>query len=168
MTQPTKIHMFVPRFLLSLIALMFLIAATSVSGQNSTSDKRSLIEGVWILKSIYKTQNATGVDGPQQESLLNSRVSYKSNSLTSCKQSVPITTVEINERSTKNLFADTNVGADELHLSGAKVTQVIFNKTQSGNCFGTFTLPGEDVYIKGKNELIINFVGVFYRAVREK
>lgn len=166
MTRATNIYVFVPRFLSSLVALMFLIAATSGSGQDSFS-KRSPIEGVWILKSIYKTQNATGVDGPQQKSLLNSRISYKSNSLTSCKQSVPIATVEINERSTRDLFADTNVGADELKLSGAKVTEVIFNKTQSGNCFGTFTLPGEDVYIKGKNELIINFVGVFYRAVRE-
>ena len=168
MTQPIRAYMSGSRFLLSLVAMAFLVAATNVPGQRSISDKRSLIEGTWVLKSIYKTQNATGVDGDQQRALLNSRISYKSGSLTSCKQSVPITVVDVNERSTKNLFADTNVGADELNLSGSTVTEVTFNKTQSGNCFGTFTLPGEDVYIKGKNELIINFVGVFYRALREK
>lgn len=168
MTQHTKVYRSASWFLLPLIALMFFISATCVSGQDSTSDKRSLIKGTWVLKSIYKTQNATGIDGPQQRALLNSHISYTSDSLASCKQSVPITSVDINERSTEDLFADTNVGADELKLSSAKITQVTFNKTQSGNCFGTFTLPGEDVYIKGKNELIVNFVGVFYRAVRQK
>lgn len=168
MTQHIRIFLRAPSFLLAFLASLVLICATCSSGQHPAPEKQSPIKGTWVLKSIYKTQNATGIDGAQQKELLNSRVTYTSSSLNSCKQSTPITFVEINERSTKDLFADTNVGADELKLSGPKVTEVTFNKTQSGNCFGTFTLPGEDVYIKGKDEIIINFVGVFYRALREK
>lgn len=48
------------------------------------------------------------------------------------------------------------------------VMEVVLNERQSGRCFAAFPLPGQDVYLKSKDEIVIAFEGVFYRVVRKK
>ncbi len=118
------------------------------------------------MKSIYATHNVTGINLKQQKKLLNSRISYDKGILQSCSQRVRIDKVDIKQVSAKDFFAGRYVHFAEVDIYAPTITEVVINGNATGNCFGTYALPGEDIYIKSPKELLVDFEGVYYRAER--
>jgi hypothetical protein len=151
------------------LTIWFIAVALAISslGEDHASKEFKSLQGTWQLTSIYQTSNIQAIDSAQQQKLLHSRISYNAHSLRACGESVGIVSVESRRLSPKEFFAGYYVNFDEVGINGRSITELLINKDQSGNCFGTYTLPGQRVYIKGPNDLLINFGGVFYRALRE-
>ena len=76
--------------------------------------------------------------------------------------------MRMNQISPAEFVASTKVRFTEIGYTGANITEIVINDGQSGSCFAAFPIPGQDIYIKDKNELLIDFEGVFYRAVRKE
>jgi hypothetical protein len=125
------------------------------------------IRGEWILMSIYRTPNISGISPEQAKSLVGSRIKYENGWLIACKQRVKIEKVDEREVSAAQFLA----GRKRTHFSDVEVyapsiKEITINGNSSGNCFDTYALPGEDVYVKSRDELLIDFDGVYYRALR--
>lgn len=81
---------------------------------------------------------------------------------------MPVKSIKVSHVSSHDFLANTRVRFSEVGINTSNVTEVVLNQRESGTCFGAFPLPGQDVYIKNEDELLIDFEGVFYRAVRKK
>ena len=135
-------------------------------GQNGKEVSISELAGTWTLTAIYKTANPQGPSPSEQKRLLGAHIIYSAQKLTSCGASVEVETVERRRVSREDLLDGWHVRFSDLRLQGDSVQEVIVNRRQSGSCFGAFPLPGQDVYVRNQNEIIVAFEGVFYRAVR--
>jgi hypothetical protein len=150
--------------------LLLLIASVSFAchGQTSSSEAKDIIQGTWVIKSIYRTQNVEGPNPSQQKKLVGSHVIVSAQSLHACGQSVPVQSIEVHRLSSDDFLTNTRVRFSEVQIHSPSVTEVIMNNRQDGICFQVFPLPGQDVFIKSKDEILISFEGVFYKAVRKK
>jgi hypothetical protein len=81
---------------------------------------------------------------------------------------VPITSTDEFQVDSADFLANTLVRFSDVEIDAQVVTEVVLNNRQAGRCFEAFPSPGQDVYLKSKDELLISFEGVFYRAVRKK
>lgn len=159
-----------PTFRTSLNAfflLLILLSASACSGQNETANEPAMIYGTWILKSIYPTQNVEGPSPAQQKKLLGTAIVLNASTLRACGQSVPVKTIKVNQVSSTDFLEDNRVRFSEVGIEGESVTEIVINHRQSGTCFNAFPLPGQDIYVKNKNEILVYFEGVFYRALRK-
>ena len=136
--------------------------------QNAHNDAASAIRVTWIIKSIYRTHNVQGPSPTEQKKLVGSEVEYSDRTLRSCGESVPISSIEQHRTDSAEFLANTRVRFTEVDIHAASVTEMVLNGRLGGECFEVFPLPGQDVYVKSKNEILIAFEGVFYRAVRKK
>jgi hypothetical protein len=148
--------------------LLIALLASSCRSQCIPADVSDIVSGTWVIKSIYKTQNVAGPNPSQQKKLLGSTIVLDSRSLTACGQSVPITSVEVHQVVATDFLANTQVRFGEVGIEAPSIKEVVINDRHSGSCFKAFPLPGQDIYIKSKDEILIDFEGVFYRALREK
>ena len=137
-------------------------------GQAAPVNTQGRIRGTWILKSIYPTQNVQGPGPSQQRKLLRSLIVISASSVTACGQSAAITSTDVKEVSASEFLADNLVPLDSVGIRKSNVLEIILNNRLSGTCFEVFPMPGQDIYVKSKGELVIAFEGVFYRAVRLK
>jgi hypothetical protein len=142
-----------------------LLAATCFA-QNGHEDASRAIQGTWKLTFIYNTPNVQGPSKIEQRKLLNTSLTYRAQQLKSCDQSVAITSLEEHRVTASDFLAANHVRFDQVRVDAPDLSEVIINQRRSGSCFKVFPLPGQDVYIKGKNELLIDFEGTFYRASR--
>jgi len=159
-----------PTFRTSLNAfllLLILLSTSACSGQNETANEPATIYGTWILKSIYPTQNVEGPSPAQQKKLLGTAIVLNASTLKACGQSVPVKTIKVNQVSSTDFLEDNRVRFSEVGVEGESITEIVINHRQSGTCFDAFPLPGQDIYIKNKNEILVYFEGVFYRALRK-
>jgi len=159
-----------PTFRTSLNAFLLLLILLSVSvcsGQNETANESTMVYGTWILKSIYPTQNVEGPSPAQQKKLLGTTIILNASTLKACGQSVPVKTIKVNQVSSTDFLEDNRVRFSEVGVEGASITEIVINHRQSGTCFDAFPLPGQDIYVKNKNEILVYFEGVFYRALRK-
>jgi hypothetical protein len=153
------------RIVLTSSLLAFTLAAHA---QEAQKDAPTGMKGIWIIKSIYQTQNVQGPSPTEQKQLVGSEVVYGDRTLTSCGQSVPITSVNQHRVVSAEFLANNNVRFSEVDIHTATVKEVVLNFRQAGTCLDGFPLPGQDVYLKSKDEIVIAFEGVFYRVVRKK
>ena len=144
----------------------FTLLATTWFAQNGPEDASKVIQGTWRLALIYKTPNVQGPSETEQKQLLNTILIYTVQQLKSCDQAVPITSLQEHRVTASDFLASTHVRFTQVKIDGPDIPEVIINERRSGSCLGVFPLPGQDIYIKGKNELLIYFEGVFYRALR--
>ena len=147
---------------------LFLALMVTARAQNTQSDAASVIRGTWVIKSIYLTQNVEGPSPTEQKKLVGAEIVYSDRILKSCGQSVPIASIHQHRVDAADFLANTQVRFTEVDINAASVTEVVLNNRQVGSCFEAFPLPGQDVYLKSKDELVIDFEGVFYRVVRKK
>ena len=153
------------------LALLVLVAALSSSLKLSFSQVPSVkspaaLRGTWILKSIYKTQNPQGPSGEEQRQLLKSRVTYRARTISACGIEIPITAMKDSLLSQEEFLAGTNVRFQEVGVMGATVHRITLNNRQSGTRLKSFPLLGQDVYLTGRDQILIYFEGVFFKAVR--
>jgi hypothetical protein len=153
------------RALQLVVAALSLIPALSF-GQVPTGNSPLVLQGVWILKSIYKTQSPQGPSGREQRKLLNTRVTYGSSTISACGIEIPIKIVDDRLISEEDFLADTNVRFHEVGIVSPMVRQITINNRQSGSCLKSFPLLGQEVYLTGHDQILIDFEGVFFKAVR--
>jgi hypothetical protein len=153
---------------LELFAPLLVALLSSACFSQSTPVDALHISGTWMIKSIYTTPNVEGPNLFQQKKLLDSTIVLDSRSLKACGQSVPITSVEVYQVTGADFLANTQVRFEEVGIGTPSITEIVINSRQSGSCFEAFPLPGQDIYIKSKDEILIDFEGVFYRAVRKR
>jgi hypothetical protein len=159
-----------PTFRTSLNAfllLLILLSASVCSGQNEMANESTMVYGTWILKSIYPTQNVEGPSPSQQKKLLGTTIILNASTLKACGQSVPVKTIKVNQVSSTDFLDGTRVRFSEVGVKAAGITEIVINHRQSGTCFDVFPLPGQDIYVKDKNEILVYFEGVFYRGLRK-
>ena len=149
------------------LLLLILLSASVCSGQIETANESAMVYGTWILKSIYPTQNVEGPSPAQQKKLLGTAIVLNASLLKACGQSVPVKTIKVNQVSSTDFLEDNRVHFSEVGIEGDSVTEIVINHRQSGTCFNAFPLPGQDIYVKNKNEILVYFEGVFYRALRK-
>jgi hypothetical protein len=149
--------------ILSLLILIFI-----AHSQKAQSDAVTVIRGTWVIKSIYRTENIEGPSPAEQKKLIGSKIVYSDRSLESCGQSVPITSTDERRVDSAEFLANTRVRFSEVEINTRSVTEVVLNNRQAGSCFKAFPSPGQDLYLKSKDEILIDFDGVFYRTVRKK
>jgi hypothetical protein len=152
---------------ITLTSLVLAVALTA-HAQNPHTDAVSVIRGTWTIQAIYHTQNVEGPSPTEQNKLVGSEVVYGDQTLTACGQSVPISSVDQHRVDSAEFLASNRVRFAEVDIHARSVMEVVLNNRQAGTCFETFPLPGQDVYLKSKDEIVIAFEGVFYRAVRKK
>jgi hypothetical protein len=139
----------------------------STSAQTPNPKIPPELSGQWVLRSLYSTPNIWGISLKQAKSLIGSRLRYRDGVLSSCKQHAVIGGVEQRDVSRAQFLAGrNNVRFSDVGIHGASVREIILNGNQGGNCFGTYALPGEDVYMKGPDQLLVDFEGVYFRAIR--
>ena len=148
--------------------LLFVLCAYSCLSQSGSIRKCHIINGTWVLTSIYPTSNVEGPSPSEQKKLLGTSIVLNADSLEACGQSAPVKSIRASQVSSDHFLSNTRVRFVEVGINTQEITEVIINNRQAGSCFGAFPLPGQDVYIKNKDELLIDFEGVFYRAVRKK
>jgi hypothetical protein len=136
--------------------------------QKAQSDAANAIRGTWVIKSIYRTQSIEGPSPVEQKKLIESTIVYSDRSLESCGQSVPITSIDEHQVDSGDFLSNTRVRFSEVEIDARSVTEVVLNNRRAGSCFQAFPSPGQDVYLKSRDEILIDFEGVFYRAVRKK
>jgi hypothetical protein len=81
---------------------------------------------------------------------------------------VPVISVKTSRVSASEFLANTRARFGEVGIDSPSIIEVVINDRESGTCFGSFPLPGQDLYVKGKNEILVYFEGVFYKALRRK
>lgn len=124
--------------------------------------------GSWRLVKVYRISNIYGLHPSEQREILGTTVIFRANSLTSCEQSVNITSVVSSRVSPDELLEQYFTTFKSLGITSQTVEKVRLNDNASGNCLGSLTLPGEEVFLKSRYEICINMDGVFFKAVRIK
>ncbi|MGB6744140.1 MAG: hypothetical protein WBE38_10790 [Terracidiphilus sp.] len=151
-----------------IVLLLTVLVTSACFCQSTSTDEARQVSGTWVLKSIYPTQNVEGPGPPQQKKLLGSTIVLNMNSLKACGQSVPITSVKTSQIEPSDFLMNTQARFGEVGIEAPSITEVVIINRESGTCFGAFPLPGQDIYIKSKNEILVYFEGVIYRALRKK
>jgi hypothetical protein len=151
-----------------MLIYLLLIPISMARSQKSQSDAASAIRGTWVIKSIYRTPNIQGPSLAEQKKLIGTRIVYSDRTLESCGQSVPITSTDDFQVDSADFLANTRARFSDVEIGARLVTEVVLNNRQAGSCFEAFPSPGQDVYLKSKDEILISFEGVFYRAMRKK
>ncbi len=125
------------------------------------------LRGVWVIRSYYETPNVWGINKKQADSLVGMRFIYEEGALIACKQRVRIQKVDRREVNSAQFLAGRNsVQFSDVGIHAASIHEIMLNGNAGGNCFGTYAVPGEDVYVKGPAELLVDFEGVYFRATR--
>jgi len=125
------------------------------------------LNGEWTLVSIYKTPNISGISPEQARSLVGSRIKYEGGMLIACKQHVKIEKVDEKDISAAQFLSGRKrTRFSDVEIYAPSIKEITINANSSGNCFDTYALPGEDVYVKSQNELLVDFEGVYFRALR--
>jgi hypothetical protein len=139
----------------------------SFAGSVGAETPPSAIRGVWRLRSIYETKNVQGINFNQSTSLVGSRMIIGANWIASCDQRVQVSGVKTSSESAA-AFSDKSNGVSlrDVGIQRPQVEYVELTGDKSGNCFGTYQVPGEQIFIKNQNELVVYFTGVYYRATR--
>jgi hypothetical protein len=151
-----------------MLAPSFLLLTVIAHAQQTQTDAASAIRGTWVITSIYHTQNVEGPSPAEQKKLIGSGIVYSDRSIKSCGQSAAVTSVEQKRVDAEDFLANTLARFSEVGINAPTVTELVLNNRQAGICFGAFPLPGQDVYLKSKDEILIAFEGVFYRAMRKE
>ena len=151
-----------------MLIYVFLILISVAHSQKPQTDAARAIRGTWVIKSIYRTPNIQGPSPAEQKKLIGSKIVFGDSSLESCGQSVPITSTQEFQVDSAEFLANNLVRFSEVKIDAQSVTEVVLNNGQAGTCLKAFPAPGQDVYLKSKDELLIAFEGVFYRATRKK
>jgi len=139
--------------------LLFSLAAALQSPAHAT-------EGTWVLKSIYRTPNVQGPSPTEQRTLIGSEIVIGGTYLRACGQSVPIRSRSIHNLNADQFLFGTHVRFTDVGIDGPTVTEIVLNDGKAGRCFGAFPVPGQRLYVKSRSELLVDFEGTFYRAVR--
>jgi hypothetical protein len=147
-----------------LLVVAGLRSAGSIAQTTETVPKE--LNGEWLLLSYYPTPNVWGISKKQAQSLLGSKLVYRNGALSACKQQVTIDKVERRDVSSTQFLAGWYVRFKDVGIVGASIREIMLNGNAGGNCFETYALPGENVYLKGPDELLVGFEGVYFRAAR--
>lgn len=143
-----------------------LVPGVPSMGQSATEVHYADLVGTWTLISIYRTSNVQGPSDSEAKRLLGTHIVYNVHTISSCGADNPIAAVKEKKLSPEDLLFDARIRFPELGLRGNAVKEITLEAGNSGTCFGAFPLPGQRFYIKSKNELVVDFEGVCYRAVR--
>ena len=127
------------------------------------TNESTVVYGTWILKSIYPTQNVEGPSPSQQEKLLGTTIVLDANTLKGVWPVGAGQYHQVNQISSTDFLDNTRVRFTEVGVKTPSMTEVVINDRHSGTCFDAFPLPGQDIYIKDKNEILVYFEGMFYR-----
>lgn len=146
------------------IASTLFVAMISVAQDNSKVP--SEVVGTWVIQGAYQTRNITAISASEMKELRGAKIVITRNNLESCGQSVKITGVETQALTDEQLFDGIYVTFKELDVHSPTLTEVMLRHPGLGSCMGKFDIPGEDLYIKGNNELIVEWGRAFFRAVR--
>jgi hypothetical protein len=149
-------------------ALLFVLCASCCVSQSDSFRQWHIISGTWVLTSIYPTSNVEGPSPSQQRKLLGTSIVLNSRFLDACGQSAPVKSFRASQVSSDDFLSNTPVRFAEVGINTPQITEVVINNREAATCFGVFPLPGQDIYIKNKDELLIYFEGVFYRALRKR
>ena len=141
----------------SSLLLLTLISVSVCSSQSRTASEATKAFGTWKLKSIYPTRNIEGPSPSEQEKLLGTTIVLSGDTLKACGRSVPVRTIEVNQISSSDFLDNNRVRLSGVGIEAASVTEIVVNHRQAGTCFDVFPLPGQDIYIKDKNEIVILF-----------
>lgn len=150
----------------------FLATVTLLSAENSSvaqsATKRHFGElaGKWTLVSIYRTSNMQGPSAAEAKRLVGTHIIYGAHKMSSCGAAVAISGLKEQSFSEDELLQGFHGRFSELGLREKTIDGIIIEQGASGMCFGAFPPPGRTIFLKSKNELIVDFEGVFYRAVR--
>lgn len=155
-----------PQLACSLATVALLLTGALSSAQSATHIHFGDLAGTWTLASIYRTSNVQGPSAAEAKRLLGTHVIYSAHKMSSCGADVAINSFEEKEFSENDLLQDFHGRFSELGLRGNTVEGITIEQEASRMCFGAFSPPGRVIFIKSRNELIVNFEGVFYRAVR--
>ncbi len=154
-------------FSIGLLMLAMDFASLCASAQSKQANLPETLKGEWVLASFYKTKNIWGLGPEQAKALVGSKLKYEIGFLTACKQRAQIEKVDEKEVTAAEFLAGRNtVHFSDVEIYAASVKEITINGNSSGNCFDTHALPGEDIYVKSKDELLIDFEGVYFRALR--
>jgi hypothetical protein len=164
----TKAHM--TQNIKSVVWLLIFAAIINSCSYAATRGSETIpksIQGVWLFVSIYETPNIQGISDPESKSLIGSKLEIMSNWLASCKQRVKISKVSVSSESSKEFFENSNgVSFKDVSIRSDQTQYIEMTDDDTGNCFGTYELPGVQLYVKNHNEMVVYFSGVFYRVVR--
>ena len=158
-----------PRKALTLTSVALVVLGICLSKSESQTRTATIpkgLTGVWVLRSYYRTSNIWGISLKQARSLVGSKVVFGEGALSACKQHVVIQDVEQRDVLPAQFLEGNLVRFSEVGISGSTIHEITLNGNAGGNCFGTYALPGEDVFVKGPNELLVDFEGVYFRATR--
>jgi hypothetical protein len=139
--------------------------ARSEDGQQTLP---SFMYGSWIIKSVYPTRNVTGLSKADEKRLFGSHVTFTRTSLASCGSSVPINALERKHVAEDEFFSGIYVHFKDVHIISETIEEVLVDGGEAGDCNGTGTLPGEHFYIKTPNEILIQYQGAFFKALKLK
>ena len=139
--------------------MLLLLAAFGLSPTDT-------IVGTWVLKSIYATSNVHGPSLSEQNKLIGSKVVIGVRRLRSCGQSVRIRSRVMHKLNPDQFLFGSHVRPNEVGIGSRPITEIVLNNRDAGTCFGSFPVPGQLLYLKTKNELVVDFEGTFYRAVK--
>ncbi len=152
--------------------ILVIILATVLASphQGRCEDARqslpSFIYGSWVIKSVYPTRNVTGLGKADEKRLLGSHLTFTRTSLASCGSSVSINALERKHVTEVEFFSGVYVHFKEVHIVTEAVEEILLDAGEAGDCNGTGTLPGEHFYIKTPGEILIQYEGTFFRALK--
>jgi hypothetical protein len=107
------------RVIRSFALLQILLLTSACFGQSGSANKSAIINGTWVLKSIYTTQNAEGPSPSQQRKLLGTTIVLDAHSLKACGQSVPIKTIKVIHVSSADFLANTRARFSEVVIEAS-------------------------------------------------
>jgi hypothetical protein len=155
------------RVLQSLFLIMSSIAGSNCYCQDIQTNRLKDVVGTWLLKSVVRAPNIEGPSESEQNKLLGTYVFISNDVIKSCDQSAKIQSVKVSRVSSADFRDQTEASFNDLGIKEASIEAIVINDGDSGNCLGAFPMPGQYLYVVKKDEAIVDFEGVFYRAVRK-
>jgi hypothetical protein len=95
-----------------------------------------------------------GESARNRQSLLGSKLVYRNGALSACKQQVTIDKVERRDVSSTQFLAGWYVRFKDVGIVGTSIREITLNGNAGGNCFETYALPGENVYLNGTRRTV--------------
>jgi hypothetical protein len=125
-----------------LLISAFLTIIPIAHAQRAQSEAAPVIRATWVIKSIYRTRNIEGPSPAEQKKLIGSKIVYSDQSLESCGQSVPITSIDEYRVDSADFLANTRVRFSEVEIDARSLTEVVLNNRQAGSALMHF--PRQD------------------------
>jgi len=124
------------------------------------------VEGSWLIVGRYSTRNISAVSDEDMRALIGKRISISSDALESCGQRVKVKSVTTRFVKKPELILEERVSFEELGVKSDSLEEVetVFNQDQSVGCLGHLSLPGDHIYLKSANWIIVEFEGAFLSA----